>query len=255
MRQVRATRVTSLAAAALALTISACAGEVMDAAPSGPAGTTVTVGVLPATVELQPAQAVELTAVVTGAINTAVSWTVREVGGGTVSSTGRYVAPGAAGTFHVVAASVADPTVSSAATITVTSPPAPVVVTVTPATGSINACATLALTAAVTGSSNGAVTWSVQEGAAGGAISASGVYTAPSTGGIYHLVATSVADPTKKASATVTVTERVLSVQVTPAGATIPPGGTAQFTATVTTTCGAFATVTTLDSAGQVVPN
>jgi glucuronoarabinoxylan endo-1,4-beta-xylanase len=46
----------------------------------------------------------------------------------------------------------------------------------------------------------------VQEGSAGGGVSASGLYTAPSSGGTYHVVATSQADATKSASATVTVT-------------------------------------------------
>jgi hypothetical protein len=46
----------------------------------------------------------------------------------------------------------------------------------------------------------------VQEGAAGGAITSAGVYTAPATAGNYHVVATSQADSTKSATATVTVT-------------------------------------------------
>ena len=50
-----------------------------------------------------------------------------------------------------------------------------------------------------------AVTWSVQEGAPGGSVTAAGVYTAPGTAGTYHLVATSQADATKSATATVTV--------------------------------------------------
>jgi hypothetical protein len=66
------------------------------------------------------------------------------------------------------------------------------------------------------------------------------VYTAPSAGGTYHVVATSQADPTKSQSATVTVTERILSVAVTPSSTTVATGGAVQFTATVTTTCGAF---------------
>ena len=52
------------------------------------------------------------------------------------------------------------------------------------------------------------MTWSVQEGAAGGTIAATGVYSAPAVAGTYHVVATSVADPAKSAIATVTVTER-----------------------------------------------
>ena len=52
-------------------------------------------------------------------------------------------------------------------------------------------------------------TWSVAEGVSGGTVSATGPtsadYTAPETPGTYHVVATGVADPTRSASATVTV--------------------------------------------------
>ena len=57
----------------------------------------------------------------------------------------------------------------------------------------------------VINSANQAVTWSIQEGSAGGAISNTGVYTAPPVDGVYHIVATSQADPSKSAVATVAV--------------------------------------------------
>ena len=49
------------------------------------------------------------------------------------------------------------------------------------------------------------VSWSIQEGAAGGSISADGVYTAPSVEGVYHVAATSTTDPTMTATTSVTV--------------------------------------------------
>ena len=49
------------------------------------------------------------------------------------------------------------------------------------------------------------VSWSIQEGAAGGSITADGVYTAPSVEGVYHVAATSMTDPTKTATTSVTV--------------------------------------------------
>lgn len=61
-------------------------------------------------------------------------------------------------------------------------------------------------TATVVGAVNTNVTWSVEEGVDGGIISSSGFYTAPTTPGTYHIVATSVADPSKTATAVVTVT-------------------------------------------------
>jgi hypothetical protein len=49
------------------------------------------------------------------------------------------------------------------------------------------------------------VTWSVQEGAPGGTITADGVYTAPSTPGSFHLIATSSHTTSLSATAPVTV--------------------------------------------------
>src|SRR5262245_8659850 len=59
-------------------------------------------------------------------------------------------------------------------------------------------------TATVTGTNDPTVNWSVQE-PGGGSVNASGFYTAPAAPGTFHVVATSVADPNKKASATVHV--------------------------------------------------
>lgn len=62
-------------------------------------------------------------------------------------------------------------------------------------------------TATVIGTTNTAVSWSVQEGAVGGTITSDGAYTAPDIPGIYHVVATSQADPTKSGTAIVTVVD------------------------------------------------
>jgi hypothetical protein len=115
----------------------------------------------------------------------------------------------------------------------------PVAVTITPPTGPRYSCTTARFTASVTGTADGTVTWSVQE-SAGGSVSSDGTYTAPSTPGTYHLVATSHADPTKSATIAVAVTDHVISVALSPATVTVAPGATVQFTATVTTTCGTF---------------
>jgi hypothetical protein len=53
---------------------------------------------------------------------------------------------------------------------------------------------------------NSGVTWSVQEGAAGGTIDANGRYTAPAAAGTYHVIATSKADTNRTATAIVRVT-------------------------------------------------
>lgn len=50
-----------------------------------------------------------------------------------------------------------------------------------------------------------AVIWRVQEGDAGGRITGEGVYSAPGAPGTYHIIATSMYDPTKSATVTVVV--------------------------------------------------
>ncbi len=64
---------------------------------------------------------------------------------------------------------------------------------------------TLILQAAVQNSPNQMVVWSVREGSAGGAVTDQGVYTPPAVPGTYHVLATSVADPSKRAEVAVTV--------------------------------------------------
>jgi hypothetical protein len=81
--------------------------------------------------------------------------------------------------------------------------PAPVsAITITPGYALLTPGGTIAFTATGPGTIGG-VTWSVVEGAAGGAINAAGLYTAPLTFGTWHVVATSVADPTVIATAVV----------------------------------------------------
>lgn len=63
----------------------------------------------------------------------------------------------------------------------------------------------VAFAAAVQGVSSQAVTWSVAEGPSGGTIDANGLYTAPATPGVYHVVASSAVDATITGAATVTV--------------------------------------------------
>jgi hypothetical protein len=82
--------------------------------------------------------------------------------------------------------------------------PAPTVV-VTPATAGLQIGQTQSFSATFPGMASTAVSWAVQE-TNGGSISAAGLYTAPATAGIYHVIATSVADPTRTIATTVTVT-------------------------------------------------
>jgi hypothetical protein len=139
--------------------------------------------------------------------STAVTWSVRESNGGTISTTGLYGATGGTGTFTVVATSVAAPTVSGTAAVTVTAPP-PVQVQVTPAPATVVVSGTLQFSATVLNLGAGqssAVTWTAPD-AGGGTIDAAGLYRAPATAGTYHVRATSVAVPSAGATVAVTVT-------------------------------------------------
>ena len=86
---------------------------------------------------------------------------------------------------------------------------------------------TVQFAAQVIGQTNQAVTWSVQEGSAGGVIDSTGLYTAPSVGGTFHAVATSQADP--RASGIATVEVPSLTVLISPPAETLRIGGTRQF--------------------------
>jgi hypothetical protein len=175
------------------------------------AAQTVTV-VSGATISITPSQVAmaingtrPFTATVGNAPDTSVTWSVQEgAAGGTVDQQGLYTAPAAPGTYHVVATSNFDQSKSATATVAVSTTGVPTV-SIDPPSVTMPINGIQNFTATVTGSPDTAVTWSVQEGAAGGSITTGGAYTAPGTAGTYHVVATSVFDPTAKATATVTV--------------------------------------------------
>lgn len=93
-------------------------------------------------------------------------------------------------------------------------PGANVVISVSPLSLVLQTGGTQQLTATVTGTTDHRVTWSIAEGDAGGTISSTGSYTAPSNPGSFHVIATSMADPTKSASSYVSISA--------PPAATIP---------------------------------
>lgn len=113
---------------------------------------------------------------------------------------------GSASLAHLVGVGTATITVTEAASGKTKTLPVTVAtrISISPTTSTLSVGASATFLASVQGPSNTGVTWSVTE-AGGGTISSTGVYTAPATKGTYHVVATSVADPTKKATATVTV--------------------------------------------------
>ncbi len=189
----------------------------------------------PATANIAVGSSQRFMATISGSTNTQVSWSVDGVNAGnsatgTINASGLYIAPSAPGTHSVVATSVADPTKSAKAIVTVN---AGVSVSISPASALIAISGTQPFTATVSGTTNTQLTWSV-DGVNGGnnttgTISSAGLYTAPAVAGAHTVTATSVADPTKNASASVSV----MSLAVSPSSATVAPGGTRQFAAII----------------------
>ncbi len=186
--------------------------------------TQVSISVSPGTASLQSGTQQQFVATVSGSSNTTVSWSAS---GGTVTSSGLYLAPSAAGTYTVTATSAADSTKSASAVVTVPQP-AQVSISVSPGTASLQSGAQQQFVASVSGSSNTAVAWS----ASGGTVTASGLYVAPSAAGTYTVTATSAADSTKSASAVVTVPQPV-AISVSPGTASLQSGAQQQFIASV----------------------
>src|SRR5512133_2604833 len=97
-------------------------------------------------------------------------------------------------------------------TTTTKAPPPVITVAVLPGDISVEQGATQQFSATVSGTSNQAVIWSTQEGSAGGTVSQTGLYSAPASAMDVHVVATSVADPSKSATALVRVSQVTVSL-------------------------------------------
>jgi Galactose oxidase, central domain/Kelch motif len=181
--------------------VCGCGGQSAPANPNEPPNVSVTVSPNSVTVFRDATQT--FAAKVTGTTNnTAVTWSVVEASGGTIDSAGVYTPPqNGAGTFHIVATSVANSTAVGTAEAIVPTPQ----VTIAPMAATLRPDGTLMFAATVSGLSNTAVSFTTQE-TGGGQISSVGAYTAPSGGGFYHVVATSKEETALTAIATVTVT-------------------------------------------------
>jgi thiol:disulfide interchange protein DsbA len=237
-----------LSSTAVSSTAPASAGHAACIAPISPT-LPITVTVAPSGTAVQAGIGTQIfTAAVTSTATTAVSWEVNGIPGGnttfgTISSVGVYAAPlnvPSSPTVSVNAVSVADATKTGFAGVTIT---APVAVSVSPTTAVVLAATgTQAFTATVSNAgANTAVSWQVNGIAGGnatvGTISSAGLYTAPATipsPATVTVSAVSAADPTRSASATVTVAH--VQVSLTPSVATVAAGAHQSFVATVLNT-------------------
>jgi hypothetical protein len=110
-------------------------------------------------------------------------------------------------------------------------------ITISPSIANLLPGQSLQFSTSVSGSSSALVNWAVNGVPGGnsglGTISAGGMYSAPSTppaAGEIVVTATSVADGSANASATITIQD---TITISPASVSLPAGGAQQFTATV----------------------
>jgi len=124
-------------------------------------------------------------------------------------------------------------------------------VTVTPSSVTVLRDATQAFTAKVTGTTNTAVTWSVEE-SSGGTIDSAGLYTRPQNGsGAFHVIATSQANSAFISTAVVTVP--MPQITIDPMAVTLRPDGTRTFAAKVSGLTNTGVNFTIQEPAGGLV--
>jgi hypothetical protein len=210
--------------------------------------TTPSISISPTTASVAAGGQQTFTANVTGESSPIVNWTV--IGGsaygtitaGTPSTTATYIAPSSApagGGTVTIAAQLQGTSLTANSAVTIT--PAVIGISLQPTTATVASGGTQLFTATVTGTTNQAVNWVVVGGANNGSIvssppnSLTATYTAPTlqsgaSNQTVTVTAQSQADTSQQASATITVTPPA-AVTVSPPGASIPVGGTQQYTA------------------------
>ena len=221
-------------------------GGVVGTGPSQPPPPGTTVNVAPSSASVLLGAAQTFSATVGNTTNTAVTWSVNGVPGGnasigTINAGGVYTAPAilpAPVIVTVTATSVADNSASSSSAVTITSD---ISVSISPQSMLVELGASRPFVATVNsaGNPNRSVNWALSAngctGAACGTVDSSGMYTAPQImtdpPGI-SVIATSVADPSKSASGSVTVTS-TFSLAVN-GPASVFTGSSATYTAALT---------------------
>lgn len=228
-----------------AFTLGCGGGGAGSVAPPPPPPPSIIVGVTPASGTALLGQTLAFTANVSNTADTAVLWSVNGIPGGspqagTISAAGLYTAPAdlpQGGTVQVTATSHADTSKSSTALVTISSD---VSVTLTPGSAAVELGAAQTFRASITsgGHPDTAVRWSLSGAACPGAcgtLDGSGVYTAPqilpASPGV-TITATSVADPSRQASASVTITSNFTLQLAAPASLSM--GATNTLLATLT---------------------
>ncbi|MBI4959077.1 MAG: hypothetical protein HY915_06250 [Desulfovibrio sp.] len=161
-------------------------------------GGTLGVYVNPALARVQVGASIQLSALVVGTSNSRVIWATN---GGTVTEGGLFT-PSDAGDWNVVATSVVDPSRTGLAKISAFAiNPGPVAVFLQPSVAQVKVGQELQLTVIVQGTTNPDVYWATSAGIVDPKTQ---IFTCDTAGDV-TIVATSKADPTKSATATVKV--------------------------------------------------
>ena len=177
--------------------------------------------VSPVTVQISPLDPsvaaggkIQFSAAVSNTGNTAVNWSASA---GTISSAGLFTAPtsGSPASITITASSVSASTAKASTPVTITSVN-PVTVRISPLDPSVAAGGKIQFSAAVSNTSNTAVSWR----ASAGTISSAGLFTAPSTGSpaSITIAASSLAAASAQASTAVTVTRTTTPFVITTSG-------------------------------------
>lgn len=223
----------------------------------------------PANMTLQSGKSTPYSVSVAGTSDTSVSWNIVDAGGnnhkygdatvGTITpqnssasvtyTAPQITAPAGPETITIYAGASADTSISEMFKVTITPQPAPIGVAISPTSASAQACPSTPCPASMVSFSatvinytqTSAVTWEVDGHANGnsqvGTITSAGVYTAPASvpnPAAVTVAAVSVEDPTKSATATVTIVSAgTVAVSISPQTAPIFTGASQQFKATV----------------------
>jgi hypothetical protein len=231
---------------AASLSFAGCGGAgSVTPAPTPPPPPSITVTISPLTGSVLLGNSQTFAAAVSNSADTRVTWSVNGVAGGnatsgTITSSGVYTAPAdlpSPAAMQVTATSVADPTKSGSAQITIVSD---VTIAVAPGSASVELGALTQFQAAITSSGHPdtSVKWSLAGAACPsscGSVDANGSYTAPQilpASASAMITAQSIADPTKQASAPIQITSNFTLKLSSPTS--VSAGGTATIAATLT---------------------